>query len=206
MLVQDYPISTPFGAVKGYPLNPIPDKPGYGFHNGIDYACPTGTPLVVNGVTIALTNNTGASTGSHCHVGKYVNGQVQDPGVGNGFQFNSAVVYDTGQDATNGIYVRITGDGALWNYLHLEKVLVTKGQVLKGGNMPLTQGQQDRLIKGMLGRDPTAQELSNQDWANDPGLAIETLWNNGGQQRYQNPPQPVINKQVVQDYISKNLK
>lgn len=128
MRAQDYPVTTPYGWVAGYPLN-------NGFHNGIDYGCPMATPVVVNGVTIGLSNNTGASTGPHLHVGKYVGGTVQDPGVGNGFQFNSAVVYDTGSDSTNGNFVRITGDGALWNYLHLQKILVTKGQVLKGGDM-----------------------------------------------------------------------
>lgn len=125
MLVQDYPITTPYGPVKDYPLN-------NGFHQGIDYGCPDGTAVIVNGVTIGLSNNTGASTGSHCHVGKFVDGMVQNPGVGNGFSFDSAVVFDTGFDNTDGNYVRITGDGAVWNYLHLEKVLVTKGQVLKG--------------------------------------------------------------------------
>lgn len=126
---MSYPVTTPFGQVPGYPLN-------NGFHNGIDYGYPMGTPVIVNGVTIGLSNNTGASTGPHLHVGRFVNGQVTDPGVGNGFQFNSAVVFDTGSDATNGNYVRITGDGALWNYLHLEKILVGKGQILKGGDMP----------------------------------------------------------------------
>jgi hypothetical protein len=135
---QDFPVTTPFGQVPGYPLN-------NGFHNGIDYGCPTGTPVIVNGITIGISNNTGASTGPHLHVGKYVNGQVQDPGVGNGFQFNSAVVYDTGYDSTNGNYVRITGDGALWNYLHLEEVLVTKGQVLEGED-DMTQSEAEKVV------------------------------------------------------------
>lgn len=129
MSVQDYPITTQFGQVPGYPLN-------NGFHNGIDYGCPSGTPIIVNGVTIALSNNTGDTTGPHLHVGKYMGDEVQNPGVGNGFQFESAIVYDTGYDAVNGNYVRITGNGALWNYLHLQTILVTKGQVLKGDNMP----------------------------------------------------------------------
>jgi murein DD-endopeptidase MepM/ murein hydrolase activator NlpD len=55
MIIPDeYTITTPFGWVYGYPLNqtdPI-NHPGQGFHNGIDYGCPTGTPVVVNGVAI----------------------------------------------------------------------------------------------------------------------------------------------------------
>lgn len=63
------------------------------------------------------------------------------------------------------------------------------GALRKGGDMPLTDGQLDRLIKGMLGREPTQEELANPDYHANPGLAIETFWNNGGQQRYQTPPQ-----------------
>lgn len=54
--------------------------------------------------------------------------------------------------------------------------------------MPITQTQLDKLIKMSLNREPTAQELSNQDWMNNPGLAIDTFWENGGKQGY--PPKP----------------
>lgn len=56
-----------------------------------------------------------------------------------------------------------------------------------GGDMPLTPGQIDKLIKMSLNREPTAEELGNQDYANNPGLAIDTFWENGGKQNY--PPQ-----------------
>lgn len=159
---MSYPVTTPFGQVPGYPLNG-------GFHNGIDYGYPMGTPVVVNGVTIGISNNTGASTGPHLHVGKWVGGKAVDPGVGNGFSFNSAVVYDTGSDATNGNFVRVQGDGALWNYLHLEKTLVTKGQVLKGGTMAANPDGNDiaTYYQAIRGDQPTKQELdfaASLDW------------------------------------------
>lgn len=158
---MNYPITTPFGWVAGYPLNQDAAHPGQGFHNGIDYGFPMGTPVVVNGVTIGLSNNTGASTGPHLHVGKYVGGTVQNPGVGNGFSFSSAVVFDTGYDATNGNYVRITGDGALWNYLHMEKVLVSKGQVLKGeDDMIPDLAHLDMVFQRFFGRNSTGDEQS----------------------------------------------
>lgn len=135
---SQYPITTPFGAVKGYPLNPIPSMPGYGYHNGVDRAAPLGTPIIVNGVTIGTVDSTGLSTGNHLHIGRFVNGSSTNPGNG-GFQFNSAVVYDTGQDSGNGKYVRLSADGAIWVYLHLQSILVTKGQVLKGGSMTTTE-------------------------------------------------------------------
>lgn len=138
---QDYPITTGFGQVPGYPLN-------NGFHNGVDRSMPNGTPVIVNGVTIGLSNNTGASTGPHLHIGRYENGHPTNPGNG-GFKFNSAVVFDTGRDATNGNFVRITGDGALWNYLHLQSISVTKGQVLTGGSVSkdaVTREEMEKLV------------------------------------------------------------
>lgn len=176
-LPQDYPITTPFGWVVGYPLNqtdPV-NHPGQGFHNGIDYGAPMGTPVIVNGVTIGLSNNTGATTGPHLHVGKYVNGVVQDPGVGNGFNFNSAVVYDIGEDDTDGIYVRITGDGALWNYLHLGSTMVTARQILKGEtDMGLTPEQVNKISVGMT----NLQASTNQNFLNNEGLDLDTVLDN----------------------------
>lgn len=128
-MITDYPVTTPYGYVIGYPLN-------NGFHQGIDYGCPVGTPAVVNGVTIGLSGNSGESTGPHCHVGKWLNGAVQNPGVGNGFSFNSAVVTEINEDATNGKYVRVQGDGFSWVYLHLsDNSKVKVGQVLQGDSM-----------------------------------------------------------------------
>lgn len=63
-------------------------------------------------------------------------------------------------------------------------------QVIQGGDMPLTSGQIDKLIKMGLNREPTAEELGNQDYANNPGLAIDTFWNNGGKDTYEHPVTP----------------
>ena len=55
--------------------------------------------------------------------------------------------------------------------------------IKEGGNMPGTPGQIDKAIKGILGREPTAEELQNPDYKN-LGLLVDTLWANGGSQRY----------------------
>lgn len=125
--IFDYPVTTQFGKVAGYPLN-------NGFHTGIDYGSPVGTPVVVNGVQIALSGNTGASTGPHCHVGHWNGGIVLNPGVGGGKTVNGGKITEIGYDATNGNFVRVgDADGTSWVYLHLSKVTCTKGQVLKEG-------------------------------------------------------------------------
>lgn len=56
----------------------------------------------------------------------------------------------------------------------------------KGGDMPITTAQQDKTIKAFLEREPREDELNNQEWQTNPGLLIETLWENGGKQLYAN--------------------
>lgn len=161
MSAQDYPITTPYGQVPGYPLNG-------GFHRGIDYGCPVGTPVVVNGVTIGLSGNTGVTSGPHLHVGRWVGVVPTDPGVKRGFSFASAFVAEVGYDSTNGNFVRVQGDGASWVYLHLSKQLVNVGQQLKGGDMSDIADHDfvaDACVLGM-----NLQPETNQVFLNNVGL------------------------------------
>src|SRR4051812_20995397 len=153
MTAKDYPVTTPYGQVDGYPLN-------NGFHQGVDYGCPSGTPVVINGVTIGLSGATGYVQGAHLHVGRWVNGAVTNPGVGGGFNFNSAVVTQVASDATNGNYVRIQGDGASWVYLHLSKQLVSVNQVLKEEEPVITRDDVAFLFRKCLGVEPNEADYS----------------------------------------------
>jgi len=65
-------------------------------------------------------------------------------------------------------------------------VLRHKGQ----GGDSMVIGQQDKLIKGMLGREPSPAELNDPMWRSNPGLAIDTLWENGGKQRFAEANKP----------------
>lgn len=130
MNAQDYPVTL------GYKATTAP----YGtaarpYHRGIDYGCPIGTPVVVNGVTIGLSGATGFVTGAHLHVGRWVNGADTNPA--GGFNFDSAIVTEIHTDPNNenGKFVRVQADGASWVYLHLSEIKVTVGQELKGGDM-----------------------------------------------------------------------
>ena len=100
---------------------------------------------------------------------------------------------DTGTLLVNGkreqvrphLHIDVRKAGTPWdasfdNYVNPLSLLVTP----KEEEMPLTEQQQDKLIKGLLGREPSAVELSDTNWKKNPGLAIDTLWEFGGKQRY----------------------
>lgn len=210
---SQYPITTPYGNVPGYPLN-------NGFHNGIDYGCPTGTPIVVNGVTIGLSGATGYVTGPHLHVGKWSGGTVMDPGVGGGFHFNSAKVTEINEDATNGKYVRVQGDGYSWVYLHMsDNNKVSVGQVLEGDDMAdKVDVNMSRVLQhGILGRnglDGRPDALAGQTdspWVGEELTAsfVMSIYNSPEAQQWrgsQTDPTSIvgINKQLKQkdsDYV-----
>ncbi len=129
---SDYPITQKYGYDPTYPLN-------NGNHRGIDRIMPIGTPVIVNGVTIGLSGNTGYTTGQHLHIGKFApNGIVLDPGR-QGFNFNSARVVSVSTDATNGKYVRVLADGNYFVYLHLSQHTCHVGQVLTRPAAPAPQ-------------------------------------------------------------------
>lgn len=150
MTAKNYPITQPFGQDPTYPLN-------NGFHRGIDYGCPTGTPVEINNTVIGLSGASGAVTGPHLHVGKFVNGAPVDPT--GGFELSDAVVSEVGSDSINGNFVKLKTADALWVYLHLSKVLVSKGQVIKGEDM----GQIEALTKQ---RDDVTNKLIEAEKAN----------------------------------------
>lgn len=156
---SQYPITQPYGYDPSYPLNG-------GFHRGIDYGCPTRTPVVVNGVTIGLSGATGKVTGPHLHVGKFVGGNVTDPGAGKGFSFSSAIVHSIGHDDVNGNYIRLTADGALWVYLHLSEIKVQAGQQLTGKELTMTpevKAAFEDLKNHVLGLEAQIDSLQKAD-------------------------------------------
>lgn len=166
MTARDYPITFPYGATDDTYYGPeAQGKSTYigPFHRGDDRYMPIGTPVVVNGVTIGISGVTGAASGPHLHIGKFVNGKDTNPN-GGGFTLKDARVFDTGHDDVNGNYVRIQdGDGALWVYLHLSNFYVTKGQILspQEDDMATRNHITNEYIR-ILGRKPSEAEI--QDW------------------------------------------
>lgn len=153
MTADQYPITTPYGQVPGYPLHNH-------FHQGVDYGCPVGTPVVVNGVTIGLSGNTGYTFGPHLHLGKWSGGVVQNP-LNGGFDFKDAQVTGVEEDSENGKYVRIQGDGFSWVYLHLSSQNVKVGDKLKGASVTdiPTSTQVGEEFQALAERQPTQKEV-----------------------------------------------
>lgn len=169
MSASDFPISFGYGAVDGRFYGPHGTIGPY--HRGVDRVMPVGTPVVVNGVQIGLSGNSGASSGAHLHVGRFIGAKDTDPGRG-GFSFDSAVVVTVAGDATNGNYVRLQADGASWVYLHLSKQTCVVGQVLspappapKGDDVAIVQnsdnwfGRFNKTMNQIRGRDASREEL-----------------------------------------------
>lgn len=160
MLVQDYPVTQAYGYDPTYPLN-------NGFHRGIDYGCPKGTEVIVDGVVIGLSGATGAVTGPHLHLGKWSGNTVLDPGLKNGFNFSNAKVIAVAEDATNGKYIKLEADGYQWIYCHLSEQRVSVGQVIGGymgfdyNSIP-SDADKTKFFKNVLGRDPSAADLANK--------------------------------------------
>lgn len=137
-----YPVTFPYGATS-YPYGTAQ----YPYHRGEDRYMPIGTPVIVNGVQIGLSGQTGFVTGPHLHIGRFVNGSDTNPSGGG---FNLAVpatITDFGYDATNGNYVGIRDAlGTRWVYLHLNSSNVSVGQILQGGTMPPSIVASDKQI------------------------------------------------------------
>lgn len=129
MTAFDYPITETYGYHADYPLN-------NGFHNGVDYGCPIGTPIVINGVQIGVSGATGAVSGQHLHVGHIVGGSPGPISPQDGRNVSGARVTEINEDATNGKYVRLAdADGTNWVYLHMSNNHVLNvGDVL--ANLP----------------------------------------------------------------------
>lgn len=127
MSAESYPITFGYRATDGQYYGPNGSVGPY--HRGEDRAMPIGTPIIVNGIQIGLSGNSGASSGPHLHIGRFLGGQDTAPN-GGGFHFDSASVTEINEDGINGRYVRVQADGASWVYLHMSQQTVNIGQQL----------------------------------------------------------------------------
>ncbi len=126
MSASDYPINYPYGATDAPYSASHP-------HRGDDRACPTGTPIVINGITIGLTGATGMVTGPHLHIQEWSTSYADTRKPQNAFVGGTVVDLGTLSEFGNFITI-LTGDNWHDTYCHLSQINVTKGQLITEGN------------------------------------------------------------------------
>lgn len=108
-----------------------PAKP----HRGNDRPCFTGVPVVIAGVTIALTGATGKVAGAHLHTQTGTDANCQNTLSPNGYEFVPGVVQAVGTADQWGNFVIIKNDkGNYTCYAHLSKIMVAIGQIIRGNS------------------------------------------------------------------------
>jgi hypothetical protein len=101
------------------------------YHRGNDRPTPTGTPVVISGVTIGLTGATGLASGPHLHTQACTAGSNYandiDPAP---FEFKNGTVVNAGWHSQFGNRIVIRTNGVDLTYAHLSKINVKVGQVI----------------------------------------------------------------------------
>jgi uncharacterized protein YoxC len=127
---NDYPVTFAYKAQDGKYYGPNGSVGLY--HRGEDRACPTGSPINVEGVTIGLVGATGLASGPHLHFQCMSGSSDVDPVP---YRFRGGTVTTAGWHTQFGNQVRITQpNGIVAIYAHLSKINVTVGQKI-GGSM-----------------------------------------------------------------------
>ena len=179
-------VSLPFGSTKppystanphiGTDFRALPDYLVYKMEDGI-MQCITWDGKTKEGNMIIETF--GDLRFAHCHIERFLvpSGSFQKKGTPIAVMGYTGFVIPQGESGRH-LHTTARKNGAL---VDLESLAFEKEE-----NMPLTPTQVDKLIKMSLQREPFAEELNNKRYADNPGLLVDTLWNNGGKDRFEN--------------------
>lgn len=139
---QDYPVSFGYGAQDGYYYGPKGIVGPY--HRGNDRYTPTGTPVVIEGVTIGKTGATGLVSGPHLHTQAGTDIGCQNTINPTTLEFDPGTVVASGTGNQWGKYITIKVGSKYITYCHLSQINVRKGQVIKKGKSNVTNN--DKLL------------------------------------------------------------
>ncbi len=157
MTAKDYDVTLPYGSTK-------PPYSAAHPHKGNDRKMPEGTPVVIGNTTIALSGNTGLSSGPHLHTQAGKDQGTQSTVKPDPYEFQPGVVVNlrTTDEAQWGRFVTIrTSSGISITYAHLSKVNVKLGQVI-GADMDCKPDAKtvSEYFVAWEGRLPTKAELA----------------------------------------------
>lgn len=193
-----YPFNGSFPVTQGFGVNPgVYAKFGLKGHNGLDFGLPSGTPVVaahsgqmVTGFDAAGYGNYVFITGGgwesvYGHLQRFARPSGATVSEGEVIGFSNNTGFSSGPHLHFGVRpIPFDRGNGYAGYIDPTNMLK------KGGSMPITAGQQDKAIKMGLHREPTAAELNDPNWRNDPGLMIDALWANGGEGLYKESQKP----------------
>lgn len=129
MSAQNYPVTFPYNARYSAKL-------GGGRHRGNDRACPTGTPVVIAGVTIGLTGATGLTTGPHLHTQAGTDKACQKDINPTPLEFKPGTVVNAGTGKQWGKFVTVQVGSQFISYCHLSVIKVNIGRVITAPTPP----------------------------------------------------------------------
>lgn len=134
MTAADYPVTYPYGAT-GPPYSS--SHP----HKGNDRKMPTGTPVVIENQTIALSGNTGATSGPHLHTQAGTDLGCQNTLNPSSLEFKGGTVVALRNENVNqwGKYVTLQVGDKFITYAHLDSISVQVGQKVGGQTMYPTE-------------------------------------------------------------------
>lgn len=161
MTAQDYPVTFPYGTTREPYSSQHP-------HKGADRSMPVGIPVVVAGVTIALSGRSGSFNGipnsPHCHTQAGTDLATQKTVDPKPFEFKpgTVVALRTIDEKQWGRYITIQNESGMYvTYAHLDKVMVKIGQVIKKETISMpTKEDVNQLFHKWIGRNPSNGELA----------------------------------------------
>lgn len=156
LTAKDYPVTFKYGATTP-PYSP--SRP----HKGADRACPVGTPIVIDGVTIGLTGRSGKVTGPHLHNQAGYDKACQNTFDPSRVEFRPGlVVYTRSVDTGDwGKCITMLVGADYITYAHLSQVNVKVGDII-GGNMSCKSNQNFIIeaFNATVGRAPQPNEIA----------------------------------------------
>lgn len=171
MSAANYTVNFGYKAQDGYYYGPN-GKVGK-YHRGNDRPCPSGTPIIISGVTIGLTGATGLVSGPHLHTQACTAGRNYaddfDPGP---YEFKNGTVVSAGWHSQFGNHIVIRVGGVDITYAHLSKINVSVGQTITspsgagGNNVFQTDAEVKEAYLMMRGNAGTAAE--RKAWIGQP--------------------------------------